>query len=116
MDWQAKARAEIARAEQARQDGKEGQMRVCSRRAAGWAAKAYLDSIRHPVIKTTGFQNILQVAEITKHENELQAIIYRLTTNLENVDETGEEIWPEDLDLIQDAKRMIKILFPESSV
>jgi hypothetical protein len=43
MDWQQEIDAELEKARQARARGNEGLARVCARRAAGRAAREYLD-------------------------------------------------------------------------
>ncbi len=39
--WRDRIDAELARADRARAEGREGLARVCARRAAGWALRAY---------------------------------------------------------------------------
>jgi HEPN domain-containing protein len=62
MDWQAQIGAELERAEQARARGKEGQARVCARRAAGIAIREYLtrQGIRPPSVSAYDLLNFLK--------------------------------------------------------
>lgn len=111
--WESRAREDLARAIEARTEGNEGMVRVCSRRAAGWAAKAYLQAKGMETIKASGFENILQLVEERLVGGETESAIERLTSNLESVNAEGEEVWPEDLDLIADAQSVIRALFPD---
>ena len=89
--WESRAREDLSRAEKARSEGNEGMVRVCARRATGWAAKAYLGQQGVAKIKSSGFENILQLVEGGFVSSEVEAAIGRLTSNLESENEQGEE-------------------------
>ncbi len=111
--WEEKAREDLSRAELARIQGNEGRVRVCARRAAGWAAKAYLKSIDSVNIKKSGFQNISQLLDKGLLNAEDLYLIEHLTTSLEKDDPDGEFYWPEDIDLLDDSRKLILRLFPK---
>lgn len=113
--WEGRAREDLARAEEARAEGNEGMVRVCSRRAVGWAAKAYLRVKGVEKIKASGFENILQLVDEGLVGSETENAIERLTSNLESENAQGEEVWPKELDLVADARAVISALFPEFS-
>jgi hypothetical protein len=114
--WQEKSRQDFAQATKARAEGNQGLARVCARRAAGWAATAYLTQHEKTLVKPTGFENIQQLAHIDIQSGDAKAIIERLTSNLETKTEEGEEAWPADLNLISDAYQLIELLFPAANL
>jgi len=116
MSLADKLREEFTRAEKARLEGIEGRARVCSRRVAGWAAKAYLEQQKQEDIKSSAYENILQIAEQNDMPSEVRDVIYRLTTNLEVENADGEEDWPDELDLIADARKFVFFLFPQLDI
>ena len=112
MDWAERARQDLRRADQARAEGNEGRARVCARRAAGWAAKAYLEAQGVVGVKKSGFENILQIRELGVLTADEDALIEHLTASLEKDDPAGESYWPEEIDLVADARRLIGVLYP----
>jgi ATP:corrinoid adenosyltransferase len=114
--WQDKSRQDFARAIKAEAEGNQGLARVCARRAAGWAATAYLTQFEKTLVKPTGYENIQQLVNTDLQSVEARPIIARLTSNLETETAEGEEVWPADLNLISDAYRLIELLFPASNL
>ncbi len=110
--WEAQARTDLARADAAHQQGNEGRVRVCARRAAGWAAKAYLESTITSDIKNSGFQNISQLAEEGLLSDGDIELVEHLTVSIVKEDPEAESIWPAELDLLSDARKLILRLFP----
>jgi hypothetical protein len=92
---------EFERAAQARSRGNEGQARVCARRAAGIAARAYF-ARRGKTIQTPSAYDLLhQLTEDSTLSDDLRQIAAHLTLR---VDE--EFKLPPDIDLILEAKNL----------
>ena len=98
---QEQIRAELERAEQARARGNEGQARVCARRAAGIAARAYLIR-RGQVIRTPSAYDVLNLlVQDSSLPGELHQIAVHLTLRV------NEEFkLPPDIDLILEAGKL----------
>ena len=100
MDWQKEINAEFEKAEQARGRGKEGQARVCARRAAGIAVREYLmrQGIRPPSGSAYDLLNLLKDdVHLSPH---LRLIADHLTLRV------NEEFkLPVDVDLITEARQ-----------
>jgi hypothetical protein len=94
--------AELEKAERARQAGNEGRARVCARRAAGIAARAFL--ARHAVrLRDPSAYSALQaLAEFPGLSPNLRTAALHLTTRL-----TEAFTLPVDADLISDARKLI---------
>ena len=94
--------AELENAERARLAGNEGRARVCARRAAGIAARAFL--IRHGVhLRNSSAYSALQtLAEFPDLAPDLMVAVLHLTTPL---NETFT--LPVHADLISDARKLI---------
>ncbi len=104
---QAKIEAELTGAQAARDQGLEGQARVCARRAAGAAARAYLR--QHSLPAEGSAYELLQVLqalpdvpETVHHSAEM------LTQRV-----TPDHNLPVEADLILEAKNLIDLLEPE---
>jgi hypothetical protein len=93
---------ELENAERARQSGNEGRARVCARRAAGLAARAFL--ARHAVrLPTTSAYVALQtLADFPGLAPDLRIAATHLVTRV-----TEEFTLPVDADLIADARKLI---------
>jgi hypothetical protein len=93
---------ELENAERARLAGKEGRARVCARRAAGLAARNYLE--RHGVqLHDRGAYAALQIlAEYPGISADLRLICQHLTTRV-----TESFTLPLDVDLIIEARTLI---------
>ena len=115
MSWQDTVRHELAHAERARASGNEGMARVCARRAAGWAIKAHLgeagvDLDTNSVIEH--FRHML-AQDDTQAEQRLLIEHLRMPKLRPNLEE--DSFFPEDIDLIADARQMIRLLFPNEN-
>ena|SRR5690242_4409826 len=105
MDWQAQINAELEKAEQARGAGKEGQARVCARRAAGIAVREYLirGGIRPPSTSAYDLLNLLK--EDPALSPDLKQIADHLTLRV-----TEEFKLPVQADLIAEARKFCEEL------
>jgi hypothetical protein len=94
--------AELEKAELARLAGNEGRARVCARRAAGTAARAFL--ARHGVrLRDLSAYTALQsLAEFPALAPDLRTAVLHLTTRL-----AEDFTLPVDADLISDARKLI---------
>lgn len=101
MDWQTEINVEFEKAEQARASGKEGQARVCARRAAGIAAREYLtrQGIRPPSLSAYDLLTFL------KDDPGLSAELRRIADHL-TLRVNEEFKLPIDVDLISEARRL----------
>jgi hypothetical protein len=109
MDWQAEIEAEFKKAEQARAGGKEGQARVCARRAAGIAAREYLtrQGERLPSVSAYDLLNVLK--DDPRFSSELKQIAHHLTLRV-----TEEFKLPVDADLIAEARAFCEALMNQN--
>lgn len=100
-ETQTKIQNELAKAEQARSKGNEGQARVCARRAAGLAAREYLlqQGIRPSSASAMDVLNRLK--EDTLLSPSLKLILDHLTLRV-----TEEFKLPVDADLIAETKSL----------
>jgi HEPN domain-containing protein len=97
----AEIQAEIDRAEEARARGNEGQARVCARRAAGIAARAYLTR-RGEKIRTPSAYDLLKLlGEEQSLSSELRQSALYLTLRV------NEEFkLPVNVDLVAEARKL----------
>src|SRR5512140_1176002 len=63
MGSQSEIQAELQKAGQARARGNEGQARVCARRAAGIAARAYFERLGKPILSSSAYDLLNLVAQ-----------------------------------------------------
>jgi len=93
--------AEIAKAEDSRARGNEGQARVCARRAAGMAVREYFER-RGKVIRTPSAYDLLtMLVEDASVPSELRRSASYLTLRV------NEEFrLPVDVDLIAEARKL----------
>ena len=105
MVEQSQIQAELQKAVRARLIGKEGQARVCSRRAAGLATRAYL--VRQgQVVRTTSAYDLLK---LLTEDLSLPVSIAQAAAHLTlRVDEQFK--MPLDMDLISDARKLCDYL------
>lgn len=96
---------ELARAEQARQKGLESRARVCARRAAGIALRAYYQSHQVPVAQSTIIDLLQLLQDDPQMDSELRRIANLLLTR---VDEDFK--LPFEGDLITETRRLVLIL------
>jgi len=99
------AQEELLLAKQSRMEGNEGRARVCARRAAGSAAKSFLD--RKGLI--SGSESVLKSLMIFNAELELPSRV-QMAVNwlIHRVDQ--DYSLPEDVDLIQEANVILDYL------
>jgi hypothetical protein len=98
-DWNSQLKSEFEKAQQARANKNEGQARVCARRAAGVAARAYLTrkEIRVPSMSAYDLLNLLR--ENMELPPEMQSIADHLTMRV------NEDFQlPVDVDLVAEAR------------
>jgi hypothetical protein len=105
MDWQAQIESELEKAHEARARGNEGQARVCARRAAGIAAREYLErqGVRPPSLSAYDLLNLLK--EDPQLSTHLRSIANHLTIRV-----TEEFKLPVNADLIAEARTFCEAL------
>jgi hypothetical protein len=94
--------AELEKAELARRAGNEGRARVCARRAAGIAARAFLTRHRVRTRDKSAYAALQTLAEFPGLSPDLQMAAQHLTTRL-----TEAFTLPVEADLIADARKLI---------
>jgi hypothetical protein len=94
--------AELENAERARQAGNEGRARVCARRAAGIAARAFLTRHGVRMRDSSAYTAVQTLAEFPTLAPDLRIAALHLTTRL-----TQAFSLPVDADLISDARKLI---------
>ncbi len=111
VDLQEKIRAELANALQARQMGNEGRARVCARRAAGLAARDFLEKRGFNEPRTASAYELLRLlAEYPGLPPDLRQAAGQLTMR---VDEAFD--LPAGTDLIEAARRLCdRLASPQS--
>ena len=99
MDWKAQIESELEKAQEARARGNEGRARVCARRAAGIAAREYLErqGVRPSSVSAYDLLNLLK--EDSRLSANLKSIAEHLTLRV-----TEEFKLPVDADLIAEAR------------
>lgn len=110
MEWQKQIEAEFERAEQARASNKEGQARVCARRAAGIAIREYL--VRkgiHP--SSTSAYDLLNLIK----DDPLLSLDLRLIAEHLTLHVTEEFKLPVDADLVAEAHTLCDELLKQIS-
>ena len=94
--------AELEKAELARQAGNEGKARVCARRAAGSAARAFLTRHAVHLSDASAFAALQALAEFSGLAPDLRIAALHLTMRL-----TEAFTLLVDADLISDARKLI---------
>lgn len=107
-DWKNQIEEELARAESARASKNEGQARVCARRAAGLAAREYLQRTGVPVRTNSAYELLKLLTDQPRLAPDLKRAAVHLTLRV-----TEEFKLPVEVDLIAEAKRLCNGLFPE---
>lgn len=103
--WQERFQKEIEAAERARQQGNEGQARVCARRAAGVVIQQYFEKVGLPFRSPSAYDLLQVLAELPQTPPEVRAAALRLTLRV-----TPEFNLPIQADLIADARWLAKQL------
>ena len=101
MHSQTLINAELKHAQSAQALGNEGQARVCARRAAGIAARDYLERHGEKVRTPSAYDLLKALAEDPSLSDDLRQIAMHLTMR---VDEQFK--LPADIDLIMEAERL----------
>lgn len=96
---------ELARGESARAGGMEGRARVCARRAAGAAVRAYLEQRGAAWAGATAYDLLAALAEMPGAPEEARRSAALL---LERVDENYA--LPPEIDLLVEARRLVEAL------
>ena len=113
--WMVKSLEDLSRADEARLEKNEGRARVCARRAAGWAASAFLEESHHANLQNSAFQNIGELASYKKEDIRIVELCGHLSASLEKKSPEDESQLPGNVDLLADARELISILFPNFS-
>lgn len=101
--------AELANAEAARQDGLEGRARVCARRAAGMALRAYARQQGLNLSGPSVYDLLTSLVDVSGIPEDARQAAIRLT---ERVDIHFS--LPDDVDLISEARRLIAALYVDN--
>lgn len=107
-EWKNQIEQELARAKSARARKNEGQARVCARRAAGIAAREYLQRMGVPVRTNSAYELLQLLAGQPRLAPDLKRAAVHLTLRV-----TEEFKLPVEVDLIAEAKKLCNGLFPE---
>ncbi|MCW5876715.1 MAG: hypothetical protein KIS85_07500 [Anaerolineales bacterium] len=116
MEWRDAVERELAAARAAQARGNEGMARVCARRAAGWAAKAWL-ATRGGALETPSvleqLRGLSAAGGLPPRGGEIVAhlLTYKTKHDLSNIEE--ESFFPLDVDLVAEAEELVAMLFPE---
>jgi hypothetical protein len=107
--WQT-AKDELKKAYQARQNQNEGMARVCARRSAGWAIRAYLSAQHIPAPTPNAFALI-------QDEGLRQVLPEAIHTTLDHLAQrvNVEHNLPGEVDLLQETTQLVDTLFELSS-
>lgn len=109
MDWKIKFDQEMRLAAAARRRGNEGQARVCARRAAGQAVRAYFQHRGLPVGGSSAYdllQDLLASPNVPEEARQAAgSLILRVDENFK---------LPQGLDLLREAERLAASLLPDS--
>jgi len=108
LQYQAAIRRELEGAKAAYVSGNDGLARVCARRAAGIAAEMYIRENHFPDPGPSALNRLNYLAALPQIPLEAKKSINYLT---ERVNENFE--LPSNADLIAEAQKFIKLLFPE---
>lgn len=108
MNWEDELQSEFKQAEAARARGNEGRARVCARRAAGIAAREYLQRIGQPVQTASVLTLLDRIQAQTALSPDLRQAAAHLTLRV-----TEAFSLPMPVDLIVEAKKLCRALLPE---
>lgn len=99
--WQDEFEAELRTAESARASGNEGMARVCARRAAGTAVRAYFSRRQIPYTGASAYEHLRQLIERADTPSATAELAGRFLLRV-----TPEHKLPLEADLISDARRL----------
>jgi hypothetical protein len=111
VQWLEQVQRELDTADAARSRGNEGMARVCARRAAGWTVKAYLGEQGVDLDTNSVLVHFRHMLESQGHA-ELKPILEHMLKAKEKPDLTAESVWPDEIDLVAEARQLFKTLFP----
>ncbi len=97
--------AELQNAEAARSRGAEGQARVCSRRAAGIAIRAYLEAIDLPAQGMNAYELIQSLRDLSGVSPEVQKVAEHLSARVNE-----QFSLPGEIDLIAETRWLVQRL------
>lgn len=116
MDWKPAVDRELANGRAAQARGNQGMARVCARRAAGWAAAAWL-AARGQALQTPSvleqLRQLAQVGNLPPRPAEIVAHLLTYKTKHDMTDINEESHFPLDVDLLAEAGELIGWLFPQ---
>jgi hypothetical protein len=101
---------ELATADAARSRGNEGMARVCARRAAGWAAEAYLQARGQGIADPSVLVQLRQLAKQPGVSLRVHEIIAHLLMPKLKDDVESDSYFPETIDLVAEARELIEEL------
>lgn len=104
-DTLEKIDAELKQAEQARAAGNEGMARVCARRAAGIAIRAYYQAIGQPARSTSAVDLLEQVRSDPRFALEIHSVAGHLLQRV-----TPEYQLPIPVDLLAETRWLVQAL------
>jgi hypothetical protein len=107
VDWQEEFESELANATAARSRGNEGRARVCARRAAGIAVRAYLAQRNAPAVAASTLDLLEQLRGDPRLAPDLASVINHLTLRVD--EDFG---LPAGVDLVAEARQLRDGLFP----
>jgi hypothetical protein len=108
MNWKNTFDQEIRMAMDARAQGKEGQARVCARRAAGAVVREYFLRTGRPVRSASAYDLIKDLLNIPN----LSSGVFQAAENL-TLRVTEEFVLPVDVDLVESARLLADDLLTE---
>src|SRR5512140_3602092 len=109
MEPPSEIQSELDKAPQARARGNEGQARVCARRPAGTAARAYFERLGKPILSSSAYDLLKAIAEDQAISAHLRESAVYLTLR---VDEQFK--LPPGVDLLAEAKKFCESLRDEA--
>jgi hypothetical protein len=110
MDWKERVVRELATAEAARSRGNEGMARVCARRAAGWAAEAWLQARGAAINDPSVLVQLRRLAKQPGLSPRLHEIIGHLVMPKIKDDLESDSYFPENIDLLAEARELVDAL------
>jgi hypothetical protein len=110
MEWKSRFEREIQMARQARERGKEGQARVCARRAAGLAVQAYFQANALPVHSASAYDLIQELLTLPGLADDTRQAAGYLVLRV-----TEDFVLPaEGVDLVEVALQLARSLLPDA--
>lgn len=104
---------ELETADAARARSNEGMARVCARRAAGWAAEAYLQQRGQSLSSPSVLEQMRHLVKVGELQPELNDKVERLLTPKQRDAQGGDSFFPLEVDLVAEARGLIAALFPK---